>query len=64
MELLQPLIGKKITVVTVLGGGQEKQEVGTLEAAAGDWLQLRKGEHEVHIYPLSHIRMIKPFEPL
>lgn len=64
MELLHPLIGKKVTVFSLQGAGQERQDVGVLEAAAGNFLQIRKNEHDVLFFPLSHIRLIKPFEPL
>ncbi|MDX2064903.1 MAG: hypothetical protein SFX74_04080 [Fimbriimonadaceae bacterium] len=63
MDLLKPLIGRKVTVYTVLGGGTERQEVGVLEAAQDGWLQIRKGE-DLMFYSTSSIRLVKPFEPL
>ena len=63
MELLRPLIGKKVTVFTLTGTG-DKQDVGLLEELDSGWLRLRKGEHDVMFFPIHQIRLVKPFEPL
>jgi hypothetical protein len=64
MELLLPLIGKKITIFSLQGAGQERQDVGVLEAAQGEFVQIRKSDHEVLFFSINQIRLIKPFEPL
>lgn len=64
VELLKSLIGKKVTVYSLQGGGQERQDVGVLEASEGLLLQIRKGENEVLIFTLPNVRLIKPFEAL
>ena len=63
-EILKPLVGKKVTVYTLVGGGQDRQDVGTLEQVEGNWLQIRKGDSDVLFFPVANVRLVKPFEPL
>jgi hypothetical protein len=60
MQLLNDLVGRKVTIFSVQGQG-ERQDVGTLEAADNLWLRLRKGD-EVMYFCLYHVRLIKPFD--
>ena len=62
MELLEPLIGRKVTVFSAQGD-VEKQDVGVLEAAKGDWLRLKKAE-ETFFINCARVRVVKPFEPM
>ena len=62
MELLEPLIGRKVTVFSAQGD-VEKQDVGLLEAAKGNWLRLKKAE-ETFFINTDRVRVVKPFEPL
>jgi hypothetical protein len=62
MQLLVPLIGKKVTVFTVQAD-TERQDIGILEAAEGNFVVIRKSDHEVLYFSLSRLRLIKPFEP-
>ncbi|RYG36614.1 hypothetical protein EON81_09205 [bacterium] len=62
MELLEPLVGRKVTVFSAQGD-VEKQDVGMLEAAQGNWLRLKKSE-ETFFINIARVRLVKPFEPL
>ncbi len=62
MDLLRELVGRKVTVFSLQGGGSERQDVGMLEAADSVWLRLRKGESEVMYFTVHQIRLIKPFD--
>jgi hypothetical protein len=61
MQLLTPLIGKKVTVFSAQGE-TERQDIGILEGAEGNFITLRKTE-EVLYFTIHRIRMIKPFDP-
>jgi ferredoxin-fold anticodon binding domain-containing protein len=61
MQLINDLVGKKITVHSIQGE-TERQDVGTLEATDGTWMRLRKSETEVLIFTIYHIRLVKPFD--
>ena len=61
MQLINDLVGRKITVHSIQGE-TERQDVGMLEATDGMWLKLRKSETEVLIFTINHIRLIKPFD--
>jgi hypothetical protein len=61
MELLAPLIGKKITLYSVQGE-TERSDVGTLEAAEGHWVRMRKSDGELLFFAIERIRLIKPFD--
>lgn len=60
MQLLQELVGKKVTVFS-LQAEAERQDVGVLEAFDEQVLKLRKGESEVLYLFFIRIRQIKPF---
>jgi hypothetical protein len=62
MQLLNDLVGRKVTVYSVQGQ-QERQDVGVLENTDGQWLRLRKSDAEVLYFGLHFVRQIKPFEP-
>jgi hypothetical protein len=62
MDLLRELVGRKVTVFSLQGGGSERQDVGMLEAMDATWLRLRKGETEVMYFSLYQVRLIKPFD--
>jgi hypothetical protein len=60
MNLILELIGKKVTIHTVLADS-EKQDVGILQAADSDWVKLHKESGETLYFSTGRIRMIKPF---
>jgi hypothetical protein len=61
MQLLTPLIGKKVTVFSSQGE-TERQDIGILQAAEGNFLVLKKTD-ELMYFSVSRIRLIKPFDP-
>jgi hypothetical protein len=61
MQLLTPLIGKKVTVFSSQGE-TERQDIGILQAAEGQFLVLKKTD-ELMYFTVSRIRLIKPFDP-
>ena len=61
MQLLTPLIGKKVTVFSS-HGETERQDIGILQAAEGNFLVLKKTD-ELMYFTVSRIRLIKPFDP-
>lgn len=61
MQLLDEMIGRKVTVFSVQGG-TERQDVGVLEAVDGTWIKVKKGEAETLYFHAHHIRVIKPFD--
>jgi hypothetical protein len=61
MQLLTPLIGKKVTVFSSQGE-TERQDIGILEAAEGHFLVLKKTDEKMY-FTVSRIRLIKPFDP-
>ena len=61
MQLLTPLIGKKVTVFSSQGE-TERQDIGILQAAEGNFLVLKKTD-ELMYFTVSRIRLIKPFDP-
>ena len=63
MSLISVLTGKKVTVYSRMGD-VEKQDVGVLEEADGDWIRLRKAEGETMFFHTGSVRMMKPFEPI
>ena len=63
MQLIDQLVGKKVTVFS-LQGEAERQDVGVLEATDGTWIKVRKAEGEVMLFCVYHLRLIKPFDPL
>ncbi|RYG48947.1 hypothetical protein EON79_02955 [bacterium] len=62
MELLAPLIGRKVTVFSAQGD-VEKQDVGMLEAAQDGWIRLKKAD-ETFFINAGRVRLVKSFEPL
>ncbi len=62
MDLLRELVGRKVTVFSLLGGGAERQDVGMLEAIDPGWLRLRKAETELMYFSVHQVRLIKPFD--
>ena len=61
MAIINELIGKKVTVYSK--GDSERQDVGVLEAADEQFLKVRKNDHEYHLFGITQIRMVKPFDP-
>ena len=61
MQLLAPLIGKKVTVHSLMGES-ERQDIGILEAAEGQLVRLKKQDGDTLIYSIYRIRLIKPFD--
>jgi hypothetical protein len=61
MQLLNDLIGRKVTVFSIQAG-TERQDVGVLEATDGTWLRLNKSDAEVLYFSGYHVRMVKPFD--
>lgn len=62
MKLIDELVGKKVTVFSVQGGG-ERQDVGTLESVDDAWMRVRKSENELLYFNTFHVRLVKPFDP-
>ena len=60
MNLILELIGKKVTVHSVLADS-EKQDVGILQAGDADWLKLHKENGETLYFSTKRIRVVKPF---
>jgi hypothetical protein len=60
MDLIQQLVGKKVTVYSAQGE-TERQDIGILEAAEGVWLKMHKENGEVLYFHLARIRVVKPF---
>ncbi len=60
MNLILELIGKKVTVHSVLAE-TEKQDVGVLQAADSEWLKLHKESGETLYFSIHRIRQVKPF---
>jgi hypothetical protein len=61
MQLVEELIGRKVTVFTDQSG-TERQDVVTLEAVDQTWLKARKGE-DITYFNIAKIRLVRPFEP-
>jgi hypothetical protein len=60
MELLHELIGKKVALLTEMGA-VERQEIGILEDAKGNWVKVRKDNDEICFYSIYLIRSVKQF---
>ena len=60
MNLIQQLVGKKVTIYTAQGEA-ERQDIGMLEAAEGEWLKMHKENGDVLYFNLARIRVVKPF---
>jgi hypothetical protein len=60
MNLILELIGKKVTVHSLLADS-EKQDVGMLQAADSEWLRLHKENGDILYFQTKRIRVVKPF---
>jgi len=60
MELLAELVGKKVALLTEMGS-VERQEIGVLEEAKGNWVKVLKDNDEVVFFSVYLIRSIKQF---
>jgi len=51
--------GRHVTIVSSVGGSQERTDTGTLVAMTDAWIQLAKDNGEVLLFPHSAIRVVK-----
>ena len=51
--------GRHVTVLSSVGGSQERTDTGTLVEMEGSWVQLAKDNGEMLLFPASAIRVIK-----
>ncbi len=58
---MDDLLGKKVVVFSDSANG-ERQDIGVLEAADGQWLRLRKSGSELLYFCLYSVRVVKPFD--
>ena len=60
MELLQSLVGKKVTVFSATPSG-ERQDVGTLDAVELPFFKVTKADGDELFFTVYQVRLIKPF---
>ena len=53
------LVGQRVEVRTVQGGGMDAVDRGILEAYDAPWLRLRKDNNEVLCFPFYQVRLVK-----
>lgn len=59
-ELINELIGKKVTVYSEQAGN-ERQDVGVIEAASDHMFKLQKQDGDTLYFTFYLVRMVKPF---